>query len=139
MPGVTGQPVPLVRYDRVEAMLLAGCTTREIQRTCATEFSISRRTVRGYIAHVRRKLAKAYEAVPASERRAQIDGMFSSAFRLALAERNPAAMVSAAQRLAELSGVARPLEINHRVTTADDVLAELTGEAGGVPPGPAGE
>lgn len=137
MPG--SAPVPVAYYDKIEGMLVSGVPTREIQRECSEEWQVTRRAIRRYIAHVRRRMAKAYEAVPAAERRAMIDGMLGKAFRVGLAEGNAAAMVSAAQRLAELSGVARPLEINHHVTTAADVLAELTGETGGVPSRPAGE
>jgi len=143
------------RLDEVERRWLAGAPTRDIERECAAAFRCTRRAVRKYLAIVRRKLAAHAATVDPAEQRTRIEALLLNAYRVAELghpERgaNPAAMVAAAHRLAELHGVLAPQKLEHSgaiATDPDALLARVqaaaaragrAADAGAVPGAPSG-
>jgi hypothetical protein len=135
-----GKIIPRARLERVESLYLGGHSEREIQRVVADEFGVTKRSVRSYLALVRKKLAEAVRGADPDETRARVEGMILTAYRTAErghADRgpDPKAMVQAAKVLGDLHGVIAPQKIEHSgsigIPAYDDLQRRLAAIAAG--------
>jgi hypothetical protein len=123
------------RLDLVEQLYLKGKSSREIQRVVAAKYTCDRRTVRRYLRIVQGRLARQGSDEDPKElarrrgaARARAEALLLEAFACArkmqrvvgsgedaevIPQPDVKAMVSAAQRLMELDGVAAPTRLEH--------------------------
>jgi hypothetical protein len=106
------------RLDEVEKRYLNARPTRDIERDLATEWGITRRQVRTYIAIVRRRLAAAFVETTPDEQRARVEALLLNAYRCAEAGSpvhgsDARGMVAAAKTLADLTGAMAPKKVEH--------------------------
>lgn len=141
------------RIDLAEKLYLQARSPKSITATLCTRYGVTARQARRYLARATARIAARPRADLGAVRE-RAETMLLESYRLAKSRTVPVpgggmidqpdtkAMATAARYLADLDGAFAPVKHEHSGTigiTAADVLAELTGDAGGVPPRPAGE
>lgn len=115
--------IPPERLVEVERRVLLVEHAPSIERELSKRWGITRRQVRKYIAIVRGRLVEAFKSTTPEEHATKAAGMLDEAYRIALADRDPKAMVACAKTYAEITGVKAPTKVD--VTSGGAPLAAV--------------